>query len=221
MQYFSKEYLNFFKKLAANNHKVWFDVNRKTYETIVREPFKLFIGDLIDATHQIDADIAIEPKDAIFRINRDVRFSKDKTPYKLFNSAIISKTGRKDKSYPGMYVELNPERLAIYGGVYMPDKVQIEQIRKYIIKNNKQLEQILAKPEFKNSYKAILGEKYKRLPREIQVAAEKQPLLNNKQWYYQLTLPAKTILQEDLLEVILKYYKIGRPLQQFLIKAVQ
>lgn len=221
MKYFSKDYLKFFKSLAANNHREWFDVNRKTYETVVREPFKVFIDDVIRAVHKIDNEVAIEPKDAIFRINRDVRFSKDKTPYKLFNSAIVSKAGRKDKSYPGMYIELSPEHLAIYGGVFMPDKIQIEKIRKYIINNNKQLEQILAKPGFKTSYSTIIGDKYKRLPKEIQEAAEKQPLLYNKQWYYQMRLPAKTIVQDDLLEAVLKYYKIGHPLQQFLINALQ
>jgi len=220
MAYFTKEYLNFFKTLAANNHKQWFDLNRKTYETVVREPFKVFIGDVIQAIQKIDSEVAIQPKDAIFRINRDVRFSKDKTPYKLFNSAIISKTGRKDKSYPGMYIELNPERLAIYGGVYMPNKVQIEKMRNYIIQNNKKLETILNTKAFKESYGEILGDKYKRLPKEIQEKAEKQPLLYNKQWYYQCELKPKTILQKDLLDVILQYYKIGHPLQEFLTKAL-
>lgn len=220
MKYFTKDYLKFFKTLAANNHKEWFDINRKTYETEVREPFKVFIGDLINAVHTIDSEVTIEAKDAIFRINRDVRFSKDKTPYKLFNSAIISKTGRKDKSYPGMYVELNPERLAIYGGVYMPDRGQIEKMRNYIIQNNKQFTKILNTTVFKDSYGTILGDKYKRIPKEILEQAEKQPLLYNKQWYYQMTLPPKTILKDDLLEVILKYYKIGHPLQEFLTKAL-
>lgn len=220
MKYFTKDYLKFFKTLAANNHKEWFDVNRKTYETVVREPFKVFIGDVIKAVHSIDSEITIEPKDAIFRINRDVRFSKDKTPYKLFNSAIISKTGRKDKSYPGMYLELNPERLVIYGGIYMPNKEQIVKMRDYIIQNNEQLEKILNASAFKDSYAVILGDKYKRLPKEILEHAERQPLLSNKQWYYELTLPPKIILQDDLLEVILKYYKIGHPLQEFLTKAL-
>lgn len=220
MQYFTKDYLDFFKTLAANNHKDWFDANRKTYETVVREPFKVFIADVIQAVQKIDPEVVIQPRDAIFRINRDVRFSKDKTPYKLFNSAIISKTGRKDKSYPGMYIELNPERLAIYGGVFMPDKTQIEKMRNYIIRNNKNLESILNAKAFKDSYGDILGDKYKRLPKEIQEKAEKLPLLYNKQWYYQLSLPPKTILQEDLMDVILKYYKIGHPLQEFLTKAL-
>jgi len=221
MAYFDKEYLKFFKELAANNHKNWFDENRKRYETVVREPFKLFITDVIKAVNKIDAEIAIEAKDAIFRINRDVRFSKDKTPYKLFNSAIISKIGRKDKSYPGMYLELNPERLAIYGGIFRPDKIQIHKVRDYIIQHNENLQSILGVSSFKNSFGSIKGSQYKRIPKEIQEIASKQPLLYNKQWYYEFSLPAKTILKEDLLEIITKYYMIGNPIQQFLTKAIQ
>ncbi len=221
MTYFDKEYLQFFKDLAANNHKNWFDENRKRYENVVREPFKFFITDVIDEVNKIDSEVILETKNTIFRINRDVRFSKDKTPYKLFNSAIISKTGRKDKSYPGMYLELNPERLGIYGGLYRPDKEQIQKVRSYIINNNQKLEAILSEKEFVASFKNIQGTKYKRLPKEIQLDAEKQDLLYNKQWYYEFSLPSKTILQDNLLEVIMKYYKISHPLQQFFINALQ
>jgi len=221
MTYFTKDYLDFFKELAANNHKDWFDENRKRYENVVREPFKIFIADVIAAVNEMDHEVVIEPKQAIFRINRDVRFSKDKTPYKLFNSAIISKTGRKDKSYPGMYIELNPERLAIFGGVYMPDKEQIQKIRTHIIKHNQKLKAILAEEEFFASFGTIEGQKYKRLPKEIQEAAKTQDLLYNKQWYYEFSLAPKTILQDNLLEVIMNYYKISHPLQKYLIAALQ
>ena len=90
MKYFSSDYLEFFKELAPNNNKDWFDKNRKRYIDSVKEPFKKFVTDLIQEISKVDDEVQIEAKDAIFRINRDIRFSKDKTPYKLNNSAIIS-----------------------------------------------------------------------------------------------------------------------------------
>lgn len=219
MKYFNKNYLNFFKDLAANNHKDWFDVNRKTYEQEVREPFKVFIGDLIQAIGKFDPDIALEPKNAIFRINRDVRFSKDKTPYKLFNSAIISKTGRKDKAYPGMYIELNPEKLGIYGGLFMPDTKQVYETRKYIINNLKEFQKVINKKDFVDHYGTIKGNQHKRIPKEFREVAENENLLYNKQWYYEATLSPKTILKDNLLETIVSYYKVSYDLQRFLIKA--
>ena len=97
MAYFDTDYLEFFKELAGNNHKEWFDIHRKRYEQSVKIPMQVFVKDLILALKRIDKEIQIEPKDAIFRINRDIRFSKDKSPYKLQSSAIISKYGKKDK----------------------------------------------------------------------------------------------------------------------------
>ena len=190
MQYFSQDYLEFFIELAANNHKGWFDENRKRYETEVREPFKLFIGDLIKALSVSDSALNIEPKDAIFRINRDIRFSKDKTPYKLNNSAIISSKGRKDKNHPGIYIELGPEKLTFYGGIYMPDTKQVQKLRTYFKKHNRELDNILEENNFKDNFGELHGEKSKRIPKEFRESAQVQPLLMNKQWYYYRELAA-------------------------------
>ena len=220
MKYFNQKYLNFFKELAANNHKHWFDENRKYYEQEVREPFKYFVGDLIKAVGEIDNEIKLEPKNAIFRINRDVRFSKDKTPYKLFNSAIISKTGRKDKAYPGMYIELNPERLGIFGGLFMPDTQQVCKVRAYIVANQQEFLTIVSDTKFTKYYGKILGKQHKRIPKEFREVAEKINLLYNKQWYYKTILSPKIILQDNLTEIIIENYKVSYKLQHFLIKAL-
>ncbi len=220
MIYFTQDYLDFFKNLAANNHKKWFDENRKTYETVVREPFKMFITAVIKALQKVDDEIVLEPKNAIFRINRDVRFSKDKTPYKLFNSAIISKNGRKDKSYPGLYLELNPEKLAIFGGVYMPSTAEVRKIRTYIMDNPTRFKKILADKDFIKTFGKIKGTQHKRLSKEFVEAAKKQPLLWHKQWYYETDLAPNIIIQDNLLETVVAHYKIAYKIQHFFIEAL-
>ena len=132
MSFFTADYLDFFKELAANNHKDWFDANRKRYEKSVKDPFKAFVQEMIDRVRAEDSSVQIEPKDAIFRVNRDIRFSKDKTPYKTQMSAIVSPGGKKDKTTPGIYMELGPENLKIYGGAHMLDKEQLLAIRETI-----------------------------------------------------------------------------------------
>ena len=82
MPHFSPEFLQFFKDLAANNNRDWFTGNKKHYELVVKKPFEVFITDMINKIKKDDPKLQIEAKDAIFRIYRDVRFSKDKTPYK-------------------------------------------------------------------------------------------------------------------------------------------
>ena len=218
--YFTKDYLDFFKELAANNNKEWFDDNRKRYDKSVKEPFKNFIGDLITEVKKIDAEVNIEAKDAIFRINRDIRFSKDKTPYKLDRSAIISKVGRKDHSIPGFYIALGPENTHLGGGAYFLKPDQLQKLRAHILGSNKELEKIVGDKNFKQLYKEVKGEKNKRIPPEFREMAEKQPLLYNKQLYFMTDAPANWVTKTDLMDRCIEYIKAGRPLQKYLTEAL-
>lgn len=220
MKYFTADYLEFFKELAPNNNKEWFDINRKRYLNSVKEPFKKFVSDLIQEVAKLDNEVQIQAKDAIFRINRDIRFSKDKTPYKLNNSAIISKTGKKDKNYPGIYIELSPDKFRFYGGVYMPDTKQIQKIREAIVNQGDELNNILKNKDFKSKFGEIKGEKNKRIPIEFRELAKKQPLLLNKQWYHFAELSPKILLQDDLMETVLEYVQAASKMRVFLKNAL-
>ena len=90
MKYFTKDFAAFFKDLEKNNNREWFHENKKRYEDSVKNPFHNFVEELIGGLSDIFPTLTIQPKDAIFRIHRDVRFSKDKTPYKIHASALIS-----------------------------------------------------------------------------------------------------------------------------------
>lgn len=95
MAYFDENFLKFFKSLNKNNHKEWFDKNKSTYEASVKKPFEKLVADLIFKMQKLHPGFQCEVKDAVFRINRDIRFSKDKTPYKTNVSAVICHGGRK------------------------------------------------------------------------------------------------------------------------------
>ncbi len=220
MAHFTPQYLTFFKELAQNNHRDWFQANKKTYEKEVKGPFKAFVQILIDRAGEIDPDIQIDPKDAIFRINRDIRFSQDKSPYKLFNSAIISTDGKSEKGRPGgFYVELAADHLRIYQGAYQLDKEPLQRLRELIVEKADTFASLIGEKTFKKTFGEIRGEKNKRIPKELQEAAEKQPLIYNKQFYYFTELPAETILKDDLVEIVLERFKIGKPVADFLAQA--
>ena len=106
----STNFIQFYKDLAANNNRDWFHGNKKRYEQTVKKPFQNFVTSLINAFKEIEPTTEMTAKQAIFRINRDIRFSKDKTPYKLHASAAISTTNKKDYANPkGIYIEINPD----------------------------------------------------------------------------------------------------------------
>lgn len=220
MAYFSQDFIDFFTELSKNNHKDWFDQNRKRYENVIKKPFKAFVEEMIVRVNERDPDVQIEAKDAIFRINRDIRFAKDKTPYKTNVSAIVSAGGRKDKTSPGLYFELAANRIRIYGGIVMADKDQLQFLREEIAENPKEFDKIINHKDFTSKYGKVLGDVAKRLPKELKEAAEKQPLIFNKQFYYFAELPAKTILKDDLPEIIMDHYEAGKPMMDFLKRAL-
>jgi uncharacterized protein (TIGR02453 family) len=216
MSYFSQGYLDFFMELAANNHKDWFDLHRNRYENHVKKPFAAFTQILIDQLAvQHPAFQGLLAKDCIFRINRDIRFSKDKTPYKLMCSAVVSPEGKKSTAINGIYFELTPEHVRVYGGVYEIGKDELQELREGIAAHVQEFNSLVSQSEFVQFFGEIHGEKNKVIPSEFKEAAAKQPLLYNKQFYFYATFPASLTLQENLLEVLLEAYRIGQPLEAF------
>ncbi|HRZ43176.1 MAG TPA: DUF2461 domain-containing protein [Bacteroidales bacterium] len=218
---FSKTYLQFFIDLAANNNTAWFNEHRKTYEKEVKEPFTKFVAEMIKRIQQHEPEVQIKPGDAIMRINNDIRFSKDKTPYKLHMCANISEFGKRNLGYPGFFFQLSPENIQIYGGVYMVDNPMLLKIRQYMAGNLDALAQAYRHPDFMEKFGTIQGEQRKRLVPEFQAILHKEPLIANKQYYYGATLPAETITNPHLPDILMAYYLAGRGVNRFFQEAMK
>jgi uncharacterized protein (TIGR02453 family) len=151
-------------ELAFNNNKPWFDEHRPTYERL-RGEWTAFVGEVIAGVAQFDPAVSIvSPKATLFRINRDVHFSKDKTPYKTAFSAAICPTGR-NSGRPSYYFHITEAaELMVAGGVYMPEPGILGQVRKYIAEHPERLQAVLADPHFADTFRTIEGEKLKRPP---------------------------------------------------------
>jgi uncharacterized protein (TIGR02453 family) len=221
MAYFSKAFNQFFIDLAPNNHKEWFDENRKTYEKEVKEPFKKFVGDVIERLKEFDPGLDVEPKDSIFRINRDIRFAKDKTPYKMHVAAAISRKGKKVHDYPGLYIHLGPEKVWIGGGAYSLSKEKLEDVRSAIAKKPKEFQKAISDKDFVKTYGKVRGDAHKRIPKEFKEVVEDVPLIANKQFYYMSELPPETVERDDLLEIVVNHYKAALPVHSFLAEALK
>lgn len=215
MAWFEKEFVAFFMELEVNNYKEWFHENKKRYENFVKEPFENFVVEIIKRINKDDPSITLNPKEAIFRINRDIRFSKDKQPYKTFVSAVISTAGRKNLKLPGSYFELSPKGVQYYGGSYFLEKDQLEKARHFIMKDLQAFNKIIKDKNFVNTFGEVLGEKNKRLPKEFEKAAQIQPLLFNKSFYYGTTLDLPVLFDNKLPDEIFKLYLAGKPFNQF------
>ena len=143
--------LKFLKALKKNNNKVWFDAHREQYEA-ARIDFSNFIQLVIEDLQRSDATIAgLTARDCIFRINRDIRFSNDKTPYKTHFGAIIKKGGRKS-GYAGYYFHCAPGNSFAGGGLWMPEASSLRQVRQEIDYNHDEFKAILQEKEFRKIY---------------------------------------------------------------------
>jgi uncharacterized protein (TIGR02453 family) len=214
--FFTEDFLRFFIELAPNNHREWFDMNRKRYEENIKKPFYAFTQNVIEKIADMDSAFRdLDAKDCIFRINRDIRFSKDKSPYKLQCSAVIAPNGKKSQAVNGIYFELGPEYVRVYGGIYEIEKDDLLLIREGIAKNLDEFQKIYNSKVFKKYFGRILGEKNKVIPTYLKDAGSKEPLIFNKQWYFFKEFPAETILDPKLDQIVLDCFEAGRPIEQF------
>lgn len=221
MAWFTSDFNQFFKDLAKNNNKEWFDANRKRYEASVKKPFEAFVTEAIKRIGKHDKSVSIEAKEAIFRINKDIRFSKDKTPYKLEASAIISPAGRKDHNTPGIYFAFGPENVKFYGGCYSPEKEQILAIREAIMKDGKGFRKVIDAKAFTTLFGTVQGEANKVLPPEFKAAAVKEPLIANKQFYVGAEKPAKLVTDPKLMDALMDHWLAMCPFNVWLAKAIK
>jgi len=222
--YFTKDFTQFFIELSRNNHKDWFDENRKRYEQNVKAPFLAFTTDFVNEAKKLDKRLEQDPKKAIFRINKDIRFSIDKSPYKLHMAGLVNGTFNKDWSNPhGLYYQFSAEGFWLGGGLYNVEKPLLEKVRNAMAKKPKEIEAILSEKKFKKLFGGTFqGEKSKIIPKELKEAAEKQPLIYNKQFYYSSEEHNPEILyKKDLLKVMVGYLETSMPVAKWLEKAIK
>lgn len=144
--------IKFLKDLKRNNNKPWFDKNRKVYEN-AKTDFAGFIQAVIDQHGKNDPSIKnLVAKDCMFRINRDVRFSKDKSPYKTNFGASINKGGKKAWDSAGYYFQVQSGRNFAGGGIWMPEPNELKKIRQEIDYNFTDFKKIVGSKKFKSVY---------------------------------------------------------------------
>ncbi len=212
--------LNFLGQLQKNNNKDWMDANKPSYQA-ARQEFIGLATDLIDSVSKFNPDIeGLDPKKAIFRINRDIRFSKDKSPYKN-NFGVYIVPGGKKTGNAGYYFHLQPGNESfIAGGMHMPESSKLAKIRQEIDYNASELAKIVNEKAFKSTFGTIEGDKLKRAPKGY---AEDHPsieMLKMKSFLVLHKVEDKAVLKGDFTETIKKDFKTMHGFIDFLNVAV-
>lgn len=206
--------LEFLRALRENNTREWFANNRKTYET-VKQGFEEFVGELLNEVGKFDDVTGLTPKHCIFRINRDIRFSKDKSPYKSCISAAISRGGRQSQ-YLDYYLHIQPGESFLGGGAYAPTGPQLAKIRQEIDYNVDELNAIMMNPEFVAYFGAIQGTKLKTTPKGYDREHPHIELLKLQQFFFMHSYTDAEVLSPDFLQKVAEGCRILKPLLDFL-----
>ncbi len=211
--------LPFLKELSANNTREWFDDNRERYKNI-RKQFSDFISILIHRLNELDPAIGMpEAKDCIFRINRDVRFSPDKSPYKTNIGAYIANGGRRTFN-PGYYVHLHPGECFAAGGMYIPPAPALKAIREEIMYDPATFRNLIQNPEFKSAFGEFTGEKLKTAPQGYDKNDPDIDLIRYKSYTVYKEIPDRDVTGSDYLDSLMSIFNKVKPLNDFLNRAI-
>lgn len=210
-------YLN---ELADNNNRAWFVMNKPRYD-ILRAEFLAFVTELIAAMSKFDPEIAqCDPKKAMFRINRDVRFSNDKSPYKTNFSAALIPNGRKKPSEgggPAYYFQLGEGRLFFAVGEYMPPADRLKAIRQGMVDDAEGFKKLIKNKKLQARYGALVEEgKLQRPPKGYDPEHPHIEYLKLKSMMVWTEMPLKGLLHEDVKKHLIDGFKDAYVLVQWL-----
>jgi len=207
----------FLKKLSINNNREWFSEHKDLY-TRVKTNFESFVQELINNLSEYDRTLhGIEARSCIFRINRDTRFSDDKSPYKTNLGALIIKGGRKNiHRFAGYYIHVEPGESLTAGGAYIPPSEWLTAIREKIIDNPAEFLQITENREFTRKFGGIEGDKLKRVPKGFNPDHPFAELIKYKSYLVSRSYTDRDVISQDFFESVLEDFLAIKPLNDFL-----
>jgi uncharacterized protein (TIGR02453 family) len=214
---FPPEALKFFRSLARNNDRDWFQPRKEIYESQVRAP-------MIRMVEQVNTELAKfaphyinDPKKAVYRIYRDTRFSSDKTPYKTHVAAIFPRRGSESKhAGPGLYFSVSHTGVEIAGGVYMPQPEDLLKIRTWLAENHQSFRKMARGPA--KLMGELRGGALTRVPKGFAADHPAADLLKMKQWYFGAELGPELATTPKLLPEVIKRFKAMIPVLEELAK---
>ncbi|MEI9918842.1 MAG: DUF2461 domain-containing protein [Bacteroidota bacterium] len=212
--------LKFLKAVGKNNNRDWFEKNKPTYLK-VKEDFEDFLEAFHKDMLKFDESLAgMNPRKAAFRIYRDVRFSKDKRPYKTNMGAGFSAHGKMEQE-PGYYLHIEPGKSFIAGGLYMPAPENLVKIRQEIDYNADKLLKILNNKKFKAYYKGLEEwDKLKTMPKGYAKDHPHIDLLKNKSFVVSHQFSDSEVTNKNFKKKLAEAAKLIKPLNDYLREAI-
>lgn len=218
---FPEEMIPFFKKLKRNNNREWFAAHKGEFEECVKFPMQCFIASIAPLFGEFAPEVEVDPKRSIFRIYRDTRFSKDKTPYKTHAAAHFVLRGMpKGLVGSGYYFHIEPGEVFLGAGIYIPDGDQIKKIRAAIASHPEEFLAIIHDKKFVKRFGALNGTRLQRVPTGYAADHPMAEYLKLKQFFVGTTLTEDAILKPKFLTDAAKIFSEATPFVRFFNEAI-
>jgi uncharacterized protein (TIGR02453 family) len=208
---FPKEGLQFLRSLKRNNNREWFQERKDLYETHVKQPMQNLLAALVGAVEKFAPEMTASPK--VSRIYRDVRFSKDKSPYKSY---VALGTGLKDEEGARFYLHIDTAELFIGGGMYMPSPEELRAVRGHIAEKPAGFTKIVKARRFRAMFGAVEGEQLSRVPRDVSPDHPAAEYLRHQQFYVGRTFPPEKAIASQFYALAVETFREMVPFVRFL-----
>lgn len=220
---FQPELFQFFRQLKKNNNRDWFQSHKGTFKETVQLPLVDFVTDIAPHIRKISKHYIADPRlngGSIFRIHKDVRFSKDKTPYKEHAACQFRHQLKNDVHAPGFYMHLEPGEVFFGAGIWAPPSDELFKIRTAIVEKQAEWKKVLTAIAKAGYFDGIEGEGLKRAPKGFDPEHPLIDDLKRKHFLVMRKVDESFAFQEDFLAQVLATYKASVPLMKFLCKAL-
>ena len=211
---------DFLNELKDNNNREWFNDNKDHYKAALGE-FEGIVGQLIASIGQFDDAIRLlEPKECIFRIYKDIRFSKNKEPYKTNMGAYLARGGRKSR-FSGYYAHFEPNGSFLSGGIYMPESTVLNRVREDIDLYYDDLINIIDNPSFKKFFPELHGDRLKTIPKGYSKDNPAAEILKHKSLYVARMLSNNEVDSPSYVAEATETFRELKPFNDFLNRAIE
>ncbi len=220
--HFTPALFTFLRELRENNNREWFRGNKARYEADVRDPLLRFIADFALPLHELSAHFVADPRPvggSLFRIYRDVRFSKDKSPYKTQAAAHFRHERGKDVHAPGFYLHLEPDDVFAGAGIWHPDMKSLTRIRDAIVANPAGWRRLTSDGEFRRRWQ-LAGDSLKRAPKGFDPDHPLIGDLRRKDFVTVTSFTEAAACAPDFMDQLAQAYRTTGPVVEFLTTAL-
>ena len=221
---FPADFFAFFRELKANNERAWFEANKQRYKDSVQAPMSVFIAAMQPRLAKISKQFTADPRPnggSMFRIYRDVRFSKDKRPYKEHAACHFRHVGARDVHAPGFYMHFGADRVSFGGGMYMPEPPALARIRDAIVARPSAWKAVAADKAFKKTFGGLGGDHaLSHAPRGYDPGHPLIEDIKRKSFFAMREADLKLARSPKLPDFVAETFKAATPLMKFLCAAL-